>query len=247
MISKAKVKFIKSLQLKKYRKDEQCFTVEGAKGIVELLNSDFEVIWVAGTANFLRENEALLRRNGIEVVETTERELSGASSFQTNNSAIAIAKLKPIYPPVLSKEFVLVLDDIRDPGNLGTIIRTADWYGIKHIIASLETADLYNPKVISATMGSFCRMNIYYTQLTNYLVGTDWPVYGASLVGRSIYESNFGEEGFIVIGNESQGISPALHSLITHHVTIPRIGKAESLNASIATAIILDNVLRLKK
>jgi TrmH family RNA methyltransferase len=189
----------------------------------------------------------LLRQRKIEIIETNERELSGASSFQTNNSAIAIAKLKPISPPVLSKEFVLVLDDIRDPGNLGTIIRTADWYGIKHIIASLETADLYNPKVISATMGSFCRMNIYYTQLTNYLVGTDWPVYGASLVGRSIYESNFGEEGFIVIGNESQGISPALHSLITHHVTIPRIGQAESLNASIATAIILDNVLRLKK
>jgi RNA methyltransferase, TrmH family len=247
MISKAKVKFIKSLQLKKYRKEEQCFTVEGAKGIIELLKSDFEVNWVAGTSNFLAENGTLLRQRKVEVVETTERELSTASSFQTNNSAIAIAKLKPISAPILGKEFVLVLDEIRDPGNLGTIIRTADWYGIKHIIASLETADLYNPKVISATMGSFCRVNIYYTQLTNYLVGTDWPVYGASLVGKSIYESNFGEEGFIVIGNESQGISGAVHSLITNHITIPRIGQAESLNASIATAIILDNVFRSKK
>jgi TrmH family RNA methyltransferase len=247
MISKAKVKFIKSLQLKKYRKEEQCFTVEGAKGIIELLNSDFEVKWVAGTASFLSENEPLLRKTKVEVVETTERELSGASSFQSNNSALAIAKLKPISAPVLSKEFVLVLDDIRDPGNLGTIIRTADWYGIKHIVASLETADLYNPKVISATMGSFCRIDIFYTQLTSYLVGTDWPVYGASLVGKSIYDTDFGQEGFIVIGNESQGISPALHTLVTNHITIPRIGKAESLNASIATAIIIDNVFRLKK
>jgi TrmH family RNA methyltransferase len=247
MISKAKVKLIKSLQLKKYRKEEQSFTVEGAKGIIELLNSDFEVMWVAGTASFLAESNALLKKRRVEVVETTERELSGASSFQTNNSAIAIAKLKPITPPVLGKEFVLVLDDIRDPGNLGTIIRTADWYGIKHIIASMETADLYNPKVISATMGSFCRMNIHYTQLTNYLVGTNWPVYGASLVGKSIYDTHFGEEGFIVIGNESQGISGAVHSLITNHITIPRIGQAESLNASIAAAIILDNVFRLKK
>jgi TrmH family RNA methyltransferase len=247
MISKAKVKFIKSLQLKKYRKEEQCFTVEGAKGVEELLSSDFEVVWLAGSSLFLTKVEPLLKRRQIEVVETSEKELSGMGIFQSNNSAIAIAKLRANNAPVLMNEFALVLDDIRDPGNLGTIIRTADWYGIKNIIASQETADFYNPKVINSTMGSFCRITIYYTSLTDFLFGTNGPLFGASLVGKSIYDTDFGSEGFIVIGNESQGISAAIHSLITHHITIPRIGQAESLNASIATGIILDNVFRLKK
>ena len=247
MISKAKVKFIKSLQLKKYRKEAQCFTVEGAKGVQELLNSDFEAVWMAGTADFLTKIEPLLRGRQIEVVETSEKELSGAGIFQSNNSTIAIARLRVNQAPVLKNEFVLVVDDIRDPGNLGTIIRTADWYGIKNIIASPETADFYNPKVINSTMGSFCRVTIYYTLLTDFLVGTNWPLFGASLTGKSIYETDFGSEGFVVIGNESQGISTAINRLITHHITIPRIGQAESLNASIATGIILDNVFRSKK
>lgn len=213
----------------------------------ELLQSDFEVCWLAGTPDFLDSANRYEALKKIEVVETSEMELSGLGSFNTNSSALAIARIRPNAAPKLNAEYVLVLDDIRDPGNLGTIIRTADWYGIKHIIASEETADFYNPKVITATMGSFCRVHVYYTSLTDYLFGTDWPLYGASLTGHSLYETNFGKEGFIVIGNESQGISPAIHSLINQHITIPRIGEAESLNASIATAIILDNVFRLKK
>ncbi len=247
MISKAKVKFIKSLQVKKYRKEAQSFIVEGAKGVKELLRSDFEITWLAGTSDFLDENRNTLSLRKVDWVETTERELSPLGTFSTNNAALAIARLRPNLPPHLTNEFVLVLDDIRDPGNLGTIIRTADWYGIKNIIASVETADFYNPKVITATMGSFCRVHVYYVSLTDYLFGTNWPLYGASLTGKSLYETNFEKEGFIVIGNESLGISPAIHSLITQHVTIPRIGQAESLNASIATAIILDNVFRSKK
>ena len=221
--------------------------MEGAKGVKELLQSEFEVSWLAGTPDFLNSINASGISKKIEVVAASESELSSLGSFNTNNSALAIARILPNVAPKLNAEFVLVLDDIRDPGNLGTIIRTADWYGIKHIIASEETADFYNPKVITATMGSFCRVHVYYTSLINYLFGTDWPLYGASLIGYSLYETNFGKEGFIVIGNESQGISPAIHSLISQHITIPRIGEAESLNASIATAIILDNVFRLKK
>jgi RNA methyltransferase, TrmH family len=247
MISKAKVKFIKSLQLKKYRKEEQCFTVEGAKGVAELLHSTFEVTWLAATDPFLKENEAVITKRAVEVVECNEQELASVGTFHTNNAALAIARVRPNAEPRLKNEFVLVLDDIRDPGNLGTIIRTADWYGIKNIIASEETADFYNPKVINATMGSFCRVNIFYTQLSEYLFGADRLVYGASLTGKSIYEIDFGKEGFIVIGNESQGISASIHSLVSQHITIPRIGHAESLNASIATAIILDNVFRSKK
>jgi RNA methyltransferase, TrmH family len=247
MISKARVKFIKSLQLKKYRKEEQSFMVEGSKGIVELLNSDFEVVWLAGTQDFFLECEPLLKKRTIEVVETNEKELSAIGSFQTNNSALAIAKLRPNTPPHLTSGFALVLDDIRDPGNLGTIIRTADWYGISTIIASHETADFYNPKVINSTMGSFCRVRIFYTQLTEYLMGTSWPIYGATLNGRSIHEMSFEKNGLIVIGNESQGISSSVLNRINQQITIPRIGKAESLNASVATAIILDNVFRSKK
>jgi RNA methyltransferase, TrmH family len=247
MVSKAKVKFIKSLQLKKYRKEEQCFTVEGAKGVAELLNSDFEVTWLAGTDSFLKEQVISLAKRKIEVVEASEKELAEVGTFSTNNAALAIARLRPNTEPKLKNEFALVLDDIRDPGNLGTIIRTADWYGIKNIIASEETADFYNPKVINSTMGSFCRINVFYTELSQFLFGTDWPLYGASLTGKSIYEMGFGKEGFIVIGNEAQGISASLHSMISQHITIPRIGQAESLNASIATAIILDNVSRSKK
>jgi RNA methyltransferase, TrmH family len=247
MISKAKVKFIKSLQLKKYRKEEQCFTVEGAKGVAELLNSDFEVTWLAATDPFLQENESIITRRALEVVKSNEQELASVGTFHTNNAALAIAQLGLNTKPRLKNEFVLVLDDIRDPGNLGTIIRTADWYGIKNIIASEETADFYNPKVINSTMGSFCRVNVFYTELSQFLFATDWPLYGASLTGKSIYEMDFGKEGFIVIGNEAQGISAAVHSMISQHVTIPRIGQAESLNASVATAIILDNVFRSEK
>lgn len=221
--------------------------MEGAKGVEELLNSDFEVVWMAGTSDFLTYIEPLSKNRKVEIVETSEKELTGIGIFQSNNSALAIAKLRVNRAPILLNEFVLVLDDIRDPGNLGTIIRTADWYGIKNIIASQETADFYNPKVINSTMGSFGRVTIYYTSLTDYLYGTNWPLFGASLTGKSIYETDFGTEGFLVIGNESQGISAAIHSLITEHITIPRIGQAESLNASIATGIILDNVFRLKK
>ena len=245
MISKARIKFIKSLQVKKYRKQEQCFIVEGAKSVKELLHSDFETLWVAGTEDFTRDNKALLTASGAEVVIANEQELSSAGLFQTNEAALAVAKMKGNTAPTLTAhEFVLALDDIRDPGNLGTIIRTADWYGIKHIIASEDTADFYNPKVISSTMGSFGRMSVYYTNLPDYLQKITRPLYGAFLDGEDIHHTKFQTGGMIVIGNESKGISPEVEKLIKHRVTIPRIGSAESLNAAVATAIFLDNLIR---
>ncbi|MFM7487408.1 MAG: RNA methyltransferase, partial [Cytophagales bacterium] len=141
-------------------------------------------------------------------------------------------------------EFALVLDDIRDPGNLGTIIRTADWYGIKKIIASEETADFYNPKVIHATMGSFCRVQIFYTSLLQYLSDASQPVYGAFLDGDNVHDIDFSKSGLLVIGNEAQGISKVVENKVTQRITIPKRGGAESLNASVATAILLDNVFR---
>lgn len=244
MISKARVKFVKSLQVKKYRKEEQCFIVEGSKSVAELLHSDFEVKWLAATEGFIRTHEKALTTNNIEWAAASERELSELGTFQTNDGALAIAAMKPNQSLVIQNEFALVLDDIRDPGNLGTIIRTADWYGITKIIASEETADFYNPKVINASMGSFCRVQLYYTNLADYLKSVKLAVYGTFLKGKDIHTVAFAKAGLIVVGNEANGISAEVEKLINVPITIPKRGEAESLNASIATAIVLDNVFR---
>lgn len=241
MISKAKVKHIKALQVKKYRKEQQCFVVEGTKSVVELLNSDFEVLWVAASEEFGKAKQQILKLRGVEWVTATPTELMAAGSLKTNDGALAIARMKPnIKPKVTPGHMAVMLDDIRDPGNLGTIIRTADWYGIKHVIASEETADLYNPKVISATMGSFCRVNVFYTNLIDFLSEYPGPVLGAFMDGTDVHTLQVTGGGVLVIGNESNGISAAVARYVTERITIPRVGKAESLNAAIATGIILD-------
>jgi TrmH family RNA methyltransferase len=242
MLSKAKIKFIKSLQLKKYRKEEQSFVVEGAKSVQEVLASDFEIVVLVATKEFL---ESTKPRGSFETIEVNEKELQGLGEFQSNDSALAVVKCKPNIPlDVAADEFALILDDLRDPGNLGTIIRTADWFGIHKVIASNETADFYSGKVISATMGSFTRVKIFYTDLTEYLSQVKIPVYGAFLDGVNIKDVAFGKGGIIVIGNESNGIKPDLKQYITHKITIPRFGEAESLNAGIAAGIICYSVRR---
>jgi len=242
MLSKAKVKFIKSLQIKKYRKQEQCFLVQGAKSVQEILHSDFEVVTIVGTEAFLT---SLRVPKSVELIDASGRELEGLGEFQSNDSVLAIARMRSSrQPPLTQDEFALVLDDIRDPGNLGTIIRTADWYGISRIIASEETADFYNPKVISSTMGSFVRIDVLYTDLQQYLSQTKHRVYGAFLNGHDVHGMTFGSGGLIVIGNESRGISPEVEKFVTDRITIPRYGRAESLNAAIATAVICDNIRR---
>jgi TrmH family RNA methyltransferase len=216
--------------------------VEGAKSVLELLTSDFQVVRVLGTAEFL---SSLSTPTKTTVEEVTELELSGIGEFQTNTTALAIARMKPNSSlTISSNEFGLVLDDIRDPGNLGTIIRTADWYGIYKIIASSETADFYNPKVISASMGSFTRVQVFYTDLAEYLSRSPQNIFGAYLNGKNIREVTFGTEGLLIIGNESRGISADLEKFVTNKITIPRYGEAESLNAAIATAVICDNLRR---
>jgi RNA methyltransferase, TrmH family len=243
MLSKADIRYIKSLQVKKYRKQEQCFIVEGAKSVQELLQSDFHVVTLLGTADFLA---SIQFETSFRVEEVSEKDLEGLGDFQTSNSAVAIARMKPNKQLSLpDKDYALVLDDIRDPGNLGTIIRTADWYGINNVIASAETADFYNPKVINSTMGSFTRTNIFYTDLHQFFDSIKGQaVYGAYLEGQNIYKTQFANGGFIVIGNESRGINESLEKYISQKITIPRVGQAESLNAAIATAIILDNLRR---
>jgi RNA methyltransferase, TrmH family len=243
MLSKANIKFIKSLQVKKYRKQEQCFVVEGAKSVLELLDSDFEVLTVYGTGKFLSTIQIPV---STRAEAATEEELQSAGEFQTNSTALAVARMKPNEPIVLTPgEFGLALDDIRDPGNLGTIIRTADWYGVSKIVVSEETADFYNSKVITSTMGSFTRVKIFYTDLKTFLANASTSIYGAYLDGQDVHKKAFNGGGYVLIGNESRGISPDLEQLVTERITIPKFGKAESLNAAIATAVILDNIRRV--
>lgn len=243
MLTKSTIKFIKSLQEKKYRKQEQCFIVEGAKSVHEVLVSDFEVLHLIATPEFLENLPA--SAEGIELTEAKSSQLSSIGDFKTNDAALAVVRMKPKGEVVINPNgFTLVLDDIRDPGNFGTLIRTADWYGIDTILASDETVDFYSPKVISSTKGSFTRVNVSYTSLTQVLAINTLPVYGAFLDGESAHTVRFPKAGLLVIGNEASGISPAVEKFVTNRITIPRYGKAESLNAAIAGAILLDAIRR---
>lgn len=244
MLSKARIKFIKSLQLKKYRKQEQCFVVQGEKSVLETLQSGFHIQQLVATPDFIERNRQTMVSFKGEVLIVNGSELAALGEYSSNDAALAIVSIPPneFQKPVTG--FVLMLDDIRDPGNLGTIIRTADWYGIHTIIASEETADVYNHKVIQSSMGSFTRVQVIYTSLVEYLKLNKLPVYGTFLNGANVHTLSFGNEGIIVIGNEANGISLQVEQFVTDRITIPAFGKAESLNAAIATAVVLDNLRR---
>ncbi|MCL6258177.1 RNA methyltransferase [Aquiflexum sp. TKW24L] len=248
MLSKNTLKFIKSLQQKKIRKQEQLFFVEGSKNVTELLQSDYEVSQVLFTQQYGKGHAELLKRSNADIFEVSQTTLESVGSFQSNDAALAVAKSKPNTPiEMTSDEWVIALDDVKDPGNLGTIIRIADWYGIQKLLLSEESAEFYNPKVLHASMGSFTRVKVFYTDLKSQFEKAGLPIYGAFLEGESIYESKFGKGGIILMGNESNGISRELESSVTHKITIPRFGKAESLNVAVATAIFCDNIKRSSK
>ena len=245
MLSKARIKFIKSLQLKKYRKQEQCFTVLGEKSVLETLMSTLQVRELYATADFIERQKSALNRYQGDLIQVTESELASLGEYTTNDAALAIVSMPDNTRfSVGPDEFVIMLDDIRDPGNLGTIIRTADWYGVTKIIASDETADVYNSKVIQSSMGSFTRVQIFYTNLVEFLMENKAPVYGTFLNGENAHSFTYGNGGIVLVGNEANGISNEVGKFVTHKITIPQFGKAESLNAAIATAVILDNIRR---
>lgn len=176
----------------------------------------------------------------IKLFEVNNAELDKISTLQNPQGILALVKIpveQKLDPKSLKKKFSLVLDDVQDPGNLGTIIRTADWFGIEHIICSEQTVEAYNPKTVQSTMGSLARMKVYYTKLDAFIASTDLPVFGALLNGDSIYKVKWGSEGLILLGNEGHGISENLIAKITTAVTIPRVGEAESLNVAVSAAI----------
>lgn len=247
MISKNQLKLIHSLELKKQRKKQGLFLVQGEKNVSELFASDFEIVNLFASNDYINKNAGTLRDKQLVhlTIESTAEELQKAGTLQTNNSVIAVVKCKVYDTPVIQdNELILILDQVGDPGNLGTIIRVADWYGIKHVICSPDCADLYNPKVIAATMGSFVRVQVSHTELCDYLAVQNKPIYGAFLEGKNIHKSQLSASAFIIMGSESHGISEPVSRLITDKITIPNFGQAESLNVAMATGIILDNFKR---
>lgn len=242
MLTKNQIKLIKSLSEKKNRVELGLFLVEGEKSVLELLNSDFKIDLILTTTEFFDKHGEKIREKSDSYEIVNQSELEKIGTFETNDSALAVVKQKENTEPKTEQDNItLVLDEIKDPGNLGTIIRIADWYGIKNIIASKETVDFYNPKVITATKGSFTRINIFYTDIKDFLSKQKLPILGAFLDGENVHKIKFPQKGIIVMGNESNGIKKEIEKVITQKITIPSYGKAESLNVAIATAIILDN------
>ena len=246
MLSKNTVKFIKSLHQKKYRLESGKFFVEGEKSVVEVLQSGFTVDSLLVTQEFATKHAALLSGKAFEVLFVTSNQLEQLGQYQSNDSALAVVQMKSNQAFLPEKgELILALDEVRDPGNLGTIIRIADWYGIKKLIFSTHSAEFYNPKVIQSSMGSFTRVQFYYGDLAQAFQEWKLPVYGAFLEGESIHELTNPTPGVLLLGNESQGISKEVEKWVSSKITIPSFGKAESLNVAIATAIFCDNFKRL--
>jgi TrmH family RNA methyltransferase len=242
MLTKNQQKLIKSLHEKKNRQETGLFLVEGEKNVAELLTSDFEIEFLLTTQTFFETYGESIRDRSKEYEMVQQNEIEKVGTFETNDAALAVVKQKTNQKPeTVAEGITLVLDEIKDPGNLGTIIRIADWYGITNIVASKNTVDFYNPKVITATKGSFLRMNIFYTDLVEFLSEAKAPIYGAFLGGTNVHETVFPKTGFLVMGNESAGVSSEIEKLVTEKITIPSYGKAESLNVAVATAVILDN------
>ncbi len=248
MISAAEIKFIQSLRLKKHRDKHNMFVAEGEKIVSELLASELQIQTVYGLQSWT-ERYGRHVPAGIEFRQTGIRQLERISSHKTPNQVLAIVN-KPNYiitEEIFNDNLVLILDRIQDPGNLGTIIRTADWFGVRHIICSDGTADVFNPKVIQASMGSFIRVKTYFSKPDKVLrdLGGKIPVYGAFLEGKSLFKTSMHTPAILVIGNESQGVSSELVQYITQKLTIPpyvegaAYDKAESLNASVAAGIIM--------
>tara|TARA_R110001583_G_scaffold42735_1_gene135842 strand:+ start:16122 stop:16865 length:744 start_codon:yes stop_codon:yes gene_type:complete len=247
MISKNQLKLIRSLESKKHRKSNNLFLVQGEKNVLELFNSHFSIKQLFATATFINKNAALLaEHDAIKLTtEASEDELKKAGTLLSNNSVLAIVEcIQGKLPEIQENELILVLDQVGDPGNLGTILRVADWYGIKNVVCSPDCADFYNPKVITATMGSFARVNVAHSDLKDYLSAQTKPIYGAFLEGENIHKMLLANSAFIVMGSESHGISEPIEKLITDKITIPNFGQAESLNVAMATGIILDNFKR---
>ena len=240
MVSKNQIKLITSLQQKKQRIANKLFIAEGVKVIQELLQSNFVLEHLFITENIF---EAI---SPTQKTVVSEQDLKKISALSTASTCLAVFKI-PAENKVETSGLIVALDAIRDPGNLGTIIRLCDWFGISQILCSKETVDLYNPKVVQATMGSIARVNVSYIDLNEYLSKSKLPVFGTFMDGKNVYNEKLPKEGILVLGNEANGISQDLEKIIATRISIPRFGtiqKTESLNVATAAAIFLSEFRR---
>lgn len=241
-ISKNQLKLITSLSQKKYRQKHQLFIAEGVKVVKELLNSTFKVEIIFCTDDF----ETAISEDKIHRI--SENELKKISTLKTPNKVLGIFKI-PQEKPLEKSGLTVALDTLNDPGNLGTIIRLCDWFGIQQLICSTKTVDCYNQKVVQASMGSLTRISILYTDLENYLKETALPTFIADMEGENIYKTKVPKEAVLIMGNEANGVSNKIKELVANKISIPRFGeskKTESLNVATATAILLSEFSRLK-
>ena len=236
MVSKSQIKLITSLSQKKYRQQNALFVVEGIKGIREFLDSSYVLHSLYALEGVFEDQDT---------TEVSPAELKKISFLKTPQKALALFEI-PKQRLEIKSGFQLVLDEVRDPGNLGTLIRLCDWYGIEHLICSEQTVDCFNPKVVQATMGSLTRVNLVYTDLEAYLSKQRLPVYGAFMDGENVYRSQLPEEAILVLGNEANGVSAAVSEKIQQKISIPQFGSSttESLNVAIAGAILVSEFKR---
>ena len=238
MLSKNQQKIIQKLQQKKYRNELGLFVVEGKKGILEFVQAGFKVEAIFATSLF---SEQL---NKLPLTLISKEELSKISTLKNPDEGVAIFH-QPKHKGILQEGVILALDNIQDPGNLGTLIRLCDWFGIETLLCSEQTVDCYNPKVVQASMGSLSRVEVHYLSLEGFLATCALPIYVATLQGTNLYTTTFPEDCVIVLGNEANGVSPEVTALANGAITIPRFGKrqqAESLNVAMAGAIIVSQV-----
>ena len=243
MLSKMQLKYIQSLGQKKSRDEEGLFIAEGPKIVDEFLkHSTGAIKQVYALRNWVDENKEKI--GNIELHEIDETELGRISQLKTPNQVLAIVKkFESNASAELKNKITLALDTIQDPGNMGTIIRIADWFGIRNIICSKDSADVYNPKVVQATMGSIARVNIIYTDLQKWLSeNKSTGIYATAVSGKPVNAIGKLKEGIIIVGNESKGVHDEILAAANEKISIPRIGNAESLNAAVATGIILSHI-----
>lgn len=242
MISKNNIKLIKALQQKKFRDEHGMFVVEGEKMVLESMRWKRNyLVDLYHTKDFsIPESES----KNLHYHEVSEKELKQISGLQTPNKALAVfRKWKPA-DNASDASFFIALDGVQDPGNMGTILRLADWFGVPEIICSPDTVDCWNPKVVQATMGAIFRVQVRYEKLETYLKNLNLPIYGALLEGENVYKKPLSPKGILILGNEGKGISGPIQELIDFPVSIPRFGAAESLNVSTAGAILLSEFFR---
>ncbi|GGE88642.1 RNA methyltransferase, TrmH family [Chishuiella changwenlii] len=236
MLSNNVIKIITSLSSKKYRQKYNLFVVEGVKNIGEVIKSSIKIKELFITEDFWPDE------NSIKKTYIDEKELKKISFLSTPNVGLALCELPSNDENIKLNGLTIALDDIRDPGNLGTIIRLADWFGVENILCTKESVDLYNPKVVMSTMGSFTRVKVHYIELESFLSTYEGNIFGTFMEGESIYEQKLPQEGILVMGNEANGISKPIENLTTNKLSIPFFGKngsTESLNVAVATSVIL--------